>query len=455
MAEPIVSAEQLRIVSIRIESERFNRPLLVSSGGTSTGIVIEANIYEDLSKPFLTGDIILQDDQDLYRLADISGTEKVIIDFVTPDNSSDVITVKFIINEVTDSVKYNDFASVLVLSLVEDIKYFNDIQKFSKAYTGTGEEIIKAIVKDRLNRNVIIESEKLSAQKTFRYIVPYQNPFSAIKTILRKITTDNGLPFFFYSSIIDDNFYLTDLETIIQQDPFNKDRPFVYDQGNTIKSDLESQATNITSYEASILDDTLHLATYGGMGSKYESVNATTGKPFETHIDMHEHFEDLIRSELFPKDQNVINIDLDFIADPSGVNTNSIVGYDAKLVSRVISEPYLDANGFDQEAYPGQETLYTIRDNVIHHLLKNMYTINAHGLLFSISNITTCVGHLLRMNIYRNDMGSQSGSSSKLIDEKRSGDFVIISKRHCFDVAGERHNVAIQLSRIAQPGITR
>ena len=454
MAEPITSAEQLRIISIRIESERFNKPLLISSGGTSTGIVIEANIYEDLSKPFLTGNIILQDDQDIYRLADISGTEKVIIDFVTPDNSSDVITVKFIINEVTDSIKYNDFASVLVLSLIEDIKYFNDIQKFSKAYTGTGEDIIKAIVKDKINREVVIESKKLSAQKTFRYIVPYQNPFAAIKTILRKISTENGFPFFFYSSIIDDKLYLTDLETIIGQEPFNRDRPFVYDQSNTIKNDLESQATNITSYEASVLDDTLHLATYGGMGSKYESVNATTGNPFETHIDMNQHFKDLVGAELFPKSQNIINIDLDFIADPSGVNTNTIVEYDSKIVSRVMSEPYLDANGFDHEASTGQETLYIIKDNITHHLLKNMYSVNAHGLLFSVANITTCVGHLLRMNIYRNDMGTDT-ASGKAIDEKRSGDFVIMAKRHCFDVAGEKHNVAIQLSRIAQPRIAR
>ena len=449
----IVSAEQLRIISIRLDSERFNKPLFIANAGESSGIVIEANVYEDLSKPFLTGDIIIQDDQDIYRLADISGTERVIIEFESPDQSSDVIVVNFIINEVLDSIKYNDYASVTIFSLIEDIKYYNDVNKFSKAYTGTGEEIIRSIVADKLQRELVIESASgiTSTQKTFRYIVPYQNPFSAIKTILRKMTTGAGMPFFFYSSIIDDKLYLTDLQSIIQTDAFNKDRPFVYDHNNTVKNDIESQAINITSYEASLLDDTLSLAQFGGMGSEYESINASTGAGFKHHIDMSRHFEELVRSELFPKNQNVITIDKEFIADPSKTNLSTITDYNSKITSRVITEPYNDAHGFNQESFAGQEVLYTIRDSVLHHLLKNTYTINMPGLLFSLRNISTCVGHMVRMNIYKSDTSFNGGDR---IDQKRSGDFIILSKRHSFDVAGENHNVALTLSRVAQPRIT-
>ena len=57
------------------------------------------------------------------------------------------------------------------------------------------------------------------------------------------MSTDNGYPFFFYSSIVDDNFYLTDLETIINTQSFNHMKPFVYDQENVNKNDIESQAT--------------------------------------------------------------------------------------------------------------------------------------------------------------------------------------------------------------------
>lgn len=449
----IVSAEQLRIINIRLDSERFNKPLFISNAGESSGIVIEANIYEDLSKPFLTGDIIIQDDQDIYRLADISGTERIIIDFESPDQSGDVITINFIISEVSDNIKYNDFAAVTIFSLVEDVKYLNDLNRFSKAYTGTGEEIIRSILSDKMSRELVVESSVKSSQKTFRYIVPNLNPFSAIKNILRKMTTDTGMPFFLYSAIVDDKFYLTDLETIIQQESFNKDRPFVYDQNNTVKNDIESQAINITSYEANLLDDTLTLAKMGGIGSKYESINATNGQGFEYHIDMSEHFADLVRAELFPKSQNFISFDKEFIADPNGNNPIPITQYNSKITSRIITEPYSGGvNGFNQESYAGQETLYVIRDGVLHHLLKNTYTINLPGLLFSLRNITTCVGHPIKLDIYKND--TSIGSSNK-IDQKRSGDYVILAKRHSFDVAGERHNVALKLSRIAQPEIVK
>ena len=155
----IVSAEQLKIISIRMESERFSEPLIFSNASDS-GIVIEFNIYENLTLGYLTGDIILQDDQDIYTQADINGTERIVLEFVVPDQTTKSIIKTFVVEEITDSIKSNDYSSIVSLSLVEDIKFYNDLNKFSKAYTGTGEQIIKNIVKDKLGRELIIESKK-------------------------------------------------------------------------------------------------------------------------------------------------------------------------------------------------------------------------------------------------------------------------------------------------------
>ena len=69
-----------------MESERFSEPLIISRKSGS-GIVVEMNIYENLANGFLTANIILQDDQDIYRVADINGTERIVLDFITPDQS--------------------------------------------------------------------------------------------------------------------------------------------------------------------------------------------------------------------------------------------------------------------------------------------------------------------------------------------------------------------------------
>ncbi len=448
MATPLVSAEQLKIISIRLEADRYNQPLFLAGNGRS-GVVVEVNIYEDLSKGFLTGGMIIQDDLDIYRIADLVGTERIVVEFETPDRSSAVITKTFIIEEIVDNIKTNDQSSFLSLALIEDIKFYNDLIRFSKAYTGTGEEIISAIAKDKLGREVVIESKVSSFQQAFRYIVPFQDPLSAIYTILSKMTTETGLPFFFYSSVVDNKFYLTDLQTIIQEESFNKDRPFVFDQFNTVQSDIESQAVNINNLNLGLLENTLEIALDGGMGSQYNSVNATTGSPFKFHIDMADWFARLTEAEMFPKEQNFIAFDKKFIADPLQFDNKPITDYNTKIVTRVTSQPYNDTNGFSQEAYPAAEVYTMIRKSVISHLMKNIYSINMPGLLFGF-NIKTCVGHQVRMNVKRNNTDIKTNTT---IDEKRSGDFVILSKRHCFDVVGERHNVALNLSKLASRSI--
>ena len=94
------------------------------------------------------------------------------------------------------------------------------------------------------------------------------------------MTTESGMPFFFYSSIIDNKFYLTDLETILKTESFNVNRPFVYDQSNTIRDDLESQIVNIAAIKSTLSENTHEIAQNGAIGSNYESVNATTGHNF-------------------------------------------------------------------------------------------------------------------------------------------------------------------------------
>jgi|TARA_R110002167_G_scaffold58768_2_gene166279 hypothetical protein len=446
----IVSAEQLKIISITMDSERFSEPLILSNASDS-GVVVEFNIYENLTLGYLTGNIILQDDQDIFTRADINGTERIILEFVVPDQTTNSIIKTFVVKEITDSVKSNDYSSILSLSLVEDIKFYNDLNKFSKAYTGTGEQIIENIVKDKLGRELIIESKIESTQASFRYIVPYQDPLTAIKTVLSKMTTDNGYPFFFYSSIVDDNFYLTDLETIINTQSFNHMKPFIYDQENINKNDIESQSTNITHFESGLLENTLNLALAGGMGSQYESINATTGINFIYHQDMNRHFSKLIEAELLPKDQNFIAFDSKFISDPKKIDQSKITDFNSKIHTRVVTNPYDDANGFDQEYDEVNETFKLTKRSVIAHLLKNKYNINVPGILFSINNIETCVGHQISMIVYKNDISHVVGGR---IDDKRSGRFIIIAKRHCLNVAAGSHNVSLDLCKLAGRSIS-
>ena len=228
-------------------------------------------------------------------------------------------------------------------------------------------------------------------------------------------------------------------------------KPFVYDQENVNKNDIESQATNITHLESGLLENTLNLALEGGMGSQYESINATTGKNIQYHQDMNKHFSKLIEAESLPKDQNFIAFDSKFISDPKKIDQSKITDFNSRIHTRVVTNPYDDANGFDEERFEGSETLKLTKRSVFAHLLKNKYNINVPGLLFSTSNISACVGHQISMEVYKNDITYAVGGK---IDEKRSGRFIIMSKRHCLDVAGGRHNVSLDLCKLAGRSIS-
>ena len=101
MAQAVHSAEKVDIISIELNSDRFNKPLLLL--GTKKGaasIVAEVNVYESITTPYLTGDMVLVDDHDIYRLADIQGTERVKIEFALATKESQVIELNFVILDI-------------------------------------------------------------------------------------------------------------------------------------------------------------------------------------------------------------------------------------------------------------------------------------------------------------------------------------------------------------------
>ena len=457
----IFSPEQIRIVSIRIEAERFPNGQALSLAGTEvTGapVAVEFNMYESLFKPYTTATLIIQDDADLYRLADISGVERVIMEFQAPDFEGSVIKKTYIIRNIESSIKSNDYTNVLNLSLVEDVKYYNDLNTINKAYTGTGEQILKDIIKDQFNRELVIDA-KNSFQKEFRYIVPYLTAFDAIKSVLSKMSTELGMPYFLYSSIYSDDFILTDLETMMSAPAFNDRKPFTYSQAqaNMASGDLEAKALSIINYSGKNLENTLSLAKNGGIGSRTMFIDATTGNLSDNHINMFERLKVLIDNNLISPDHTVISIDNEFIADPSGIDTRTIGDFNTVNFNMVTTSPYPEVVngqgvtvsnavlGFNEDDRIGFSSLRLVKEHFISNLVKNVYNIYVPGLAFSYSNRGTSVGNTIQIEIMKNNVET---NETELADAKRSGNFLMLSKAHIFNIQSDTHNVAIDISRI-------
>ena len=120
MTSTVFSPEDIVIEKIRMFTNRFpNGQELVLAGiendtiqGTGGApIVSEFSVYEDIFKPYTTATMILIDEHDLYRVADIVGTERVEIQFKAPgENNASSITKRFELNSLMSCKKETQVA---------------------------------------------------------------------------------------------------------------------------------------------------------------------------------------------------------------------------------------------------------------------------------------------------------------------------------------------------------
>jgi len=444
MTEPILSAESFRIVHIELNSERFNKPLFLLGNRQAAPIVAEVNIFESIKTPYLSGNIVLVDDHDLYRITDIQGTEKLKIVFEMPNSEGELIECDFVIVNVEASTKINETTSTLKLNMIEDIGYYNELQSISKSYQGFGEDIVRNIVKDNLNRTVEVLSKNQSFQKPFRYLVPYTTPLEAVKKVVNNITTTFGMPFFFYSTIFSKDFYLTDFETILDplKEPFNRGKPFTYHHDVSKTSDLLTQMTSIIEFSGTNLENTLKLAKRGAIGSDFTNVNASTGQVYENHINMKERMDTLVSNKLMEDNHSHVLIDDMFISDPKAIDQRFLGDFNTMNSTNIGANPFPKSgiNSLGQQEFDEFNELFQIRKNILNTLVKNVYEIYVPGLLF-LGNQDTSVGNKIEIKILTNDDRATT-------DQKRSGDFLILSKRHIFNIVEKLHTVSLGVSRI-------
>lgn len=442
----IVAADQIEIKEIAIRSEKFqDGKKLYVAGEDQTPVAVALDIFENIYYPYLTGYLYMVDDNDVIRTIEARGTERLDVVLRSP-GATTFIEKTFIISSMPKSVKINDTSSHLLLELTEDHGYFNEIQKINKSYKGTGPEIIKKIVEDNTNKKLELGYYQDVDQPELRYIVPWQSSYQAVNTVLRNITTPSYLPYFFFSTLSSKNLILADLETIMLRPAFNKDiRPYTYSRAGLDKNaTIEEIAFNIGRIQTDHTNDTLTMAKKGALGSYVETLDSLTGQPDDSRIDMREEFRRVIfdNPEIFQDFD--IPIDRFFRVDDQPIDL--ITDYNSKIFSLIANSPYKDNfNGLASDNLSILKIL--IKNNFIRHLGNNSFNIFVPGIAFGIDKLDRSVGSQINIRIQKDG----AGDGPNPYDERRSGDYVMMSKRHMFDIIDNTHNVVMRIGRIAEP----
>jgi len=439
-------AEQIKILEVSIRSERFvdGKKLLVAGDGAGVGV--ELVIYENIYMPYLTGAILIQDDNNFYGEIGINGTERLVVRMQTP-GAIEEIEKTFVLSTVQKQIKVNDQLSQLLFTLTEDHGYFNELQLINKSYNGTGSEIIQKILEDNTNKSIKPDYHLAPAQGKFRYIVPWQSAYQAIHTVLNYMTTDNFLPYFLFSSITSDNLILTDLESILKREPFTRPlkQAFSYAVNKKEENSIIEKAFNIVEINSSEMNDTLSLAKMGAVGASGQSIDTTSGSATDFRIDMKQQYN-------FLNDANVISLKEDNypIDDLFRVDTQPntpITDLDSKRYSIMASLPYDNINGLVSDNNASQQIV--IKNNYIKLLANNAFEITVPGFAFGVKHTNRSVGHTVDIAVLKE--GNDVMDNANQVDPRRSGTFVMLAKKHVFNLVEESHNVVVNVGRITEP----
>ena len=105
-------------------------------------VITDIEIFEHLDKPYLTGNVIFVDDNNVYNSIDFSGFEKLSLEFVLPDAGAIPIKKDFIIEKTIKNARSNDRSSTILFHIVEEHAFNSSLINVNKAYTGKPVEII-------------------------------------------------------------------------------------------------------------------------------------------------------------------------------------------------------------------------------------------------------------------------------------------------------------------------
>ena len=390
--------------------------------------ILELSLYESLSVPYITGQILVSDTDKIFERLKINGTERLSL---TIRNSNYDLEFKknFILTRTERKVKVGEGADAYLFYMTEDIFVLDVLKTVSKAYQGTPAGIIESVVAGEFNRQFAFIGDN-PAQTAFTYIAPYISPLAVIENIKTRATTDAGFPFFVYASLSDDIIRMKSLSSILEETPINK-RPFVYSVAASSAPDSLSRAFAVQELEYKGMNDTMEMIMRGAIQNQYNVLNiATNQRNTQNNFNINRVL-DIGRNSMYNKD---------FAIDSKRIDT-----YNPNVMYRLVNHTTSDELGYHDE-----ENIEAHANKLKSHAIRQSMT--KHMVNLTVPGPTTWsaeyswLGHQIDLQMY--------GSEDEVIDPVNSGSYVVISCRHVFSNETYKHVMsATKLTRGQQVSI--
>lgn len=441
---PYSQSQQYKILRADLSADRLGDQTI-----NIGNVIDEINLYEHLEKPYVTGRVLIIDDENLLDDINFSGTETLELRMSGVDNNlGEYMVRRFSVVSVEHSIKANDRVEVHVLNIIDEAAYLSFAKRFSKSYKGKIEDIITGIITSELGVDVDRSYGSTSSQGAVKLVVPYLTPLQACDWLRNRITTINGSPWFVYSSIYDDKIRVGDLDTMIYQDSFNKELPFIYSSGHKNFAELQNdvaKSMTITKVSRSNMENTLDIIKIGGIGCKISSTDITGGQTLSHNYSVRDTIRTLERANIIREgyQQNVFDINAEL--DHSILGPKPIDEYPSRFFHEIgSSNVYSDADNFSTSQVSSDLNQKASNNSIRNLFYKNMIDVELNGTAMFYSQVS--VGDMIRLHFQSANV--KVGPSVDPIDRNRSGDYLIYASKHVF--RDNKHSVTVSVSKITK-----
>lgn len=390
-------------------------------------MVSDLDLFEHLDKPYLTGIMAFQDNRNIMNGSNVRGGDKVEVKIHNNSSTTPTLFVDkvFRIDKVMSATRMdqNQNSENIVLHLIENHWYESNAYNVNKSYSGPVSSILPKISSEYLGDKKV-ESSGTDIQ-SLKVIVPNLTPIESMCWLKNRTTTNDGYPFYLYSSVLNNKLHFKDLKTMMSEEPWNKGTPHSYIASNQGLGDVQMRRT-VKTYDCKNTDNLLTLINKGLVGAKHQYFNVSKNEMNVVKFDIQEHViktlkkDDISRSNpLYPKELKI-----------EGTYLNKI---ESRVTTQVSStSAYPDMNSYGESKVTGDYRKDVISRTVLGLMQNSPMTVTVNGFDFA-NGMDNSIGSVMRISFL---LTSYSQSTTKTFDPKRSGDYLVYSAKHSFKYEG-------------------
>lgn len=415
---------------VLLESERLPNPVELKR------VVTDLDIFEHLDKPYLTAEMSVADQTNLYETAGIIGGERITITLTSAkDDVARPITNHFYITKAK-VIYANDDSQLVIFSLIEDIAFKSNLHNVNRYYFGKCgnviEKIAKQYFKEQLNSDEPVDQLKNDKQN-IHVIVPNMDPLEAMQWVRNRATTTEGFPFYLHSSLTSDKLFFRDLGTLLTQPVVNPDESFRID-----KASLDSPNNKmIINHKFESYQNIVTMIAKGLVGSSYRYIDTTQETSRTFSFDVRKDLYDVLIEKGFMAGQENPEFSTLYKVDEKPFNefrSRNITRIGGSNSQRNFfydeDEEHTWDNGYSESKTAAGYKQIVI-SNVMDDIIKRApFTMITDGINFIDGDKHLTIGNNIAVEFPKSTADREAGSSQ--IDTRRSGNYLIFACRHMF-----------------------